>query len=129
MGMVTTHRFRHFGYFLQVTGSLKPSNSFLTNIRSFEFCMMFTITSKAYWSLNNLKNWDSPTILGICCMPLVALQPKRAYNWHIQSEAPTIFAHNSSSNMFLTSTRLSTALLLAGFFVEIWNFDQFGQFS
>jgi len=66
MMMVTSDWFLNFRYFSLVIRSLKPFDSFLTNIRSFQSCLMFSITFKADWSLNHLENWDNPTILGTC---------------------------------------------------------------
>ena len=56
MRMVTSDRFLHLEYFSLVFRSLKPSNSILTNTRSFQCCLMFYTTSKIDWSLNNLEN-------------------------------------------------------------------------
>jgi len=75
-GMLTNYIFLHFGYFSLVPGSLKPSYSFLTNIRSFQSCLMFSTTSKASWYLNNSKNWDNLVVLGTCCMPPSCLTTK-----------------------------------------------------
>ena len=76
MGMVTSDRFIHFEYFSLVTGSHKPFDSFLTNTRSFQSCFIFSTTSKADWSLNNLENWDNSVVLGTCCIPLSCLTTK-----------------------------------------------------
>ena len=68
MGIVSNDRFLHLEYFSLVTGSLKPSDFFLINIRSFQSCLMLSTTPKAYWSLNNSDNYDSLAFLSICCI-------------------------------------------------------------
>jgi hypothetical protein len=45
--MMTSDKFLQLGYFSLVIGSFGPSNSFLTNTRSIQSCLIFFITSKA----------------------------------------------------------------------------------
>jgi hypothetical protein len=92
--------------------------------------LMFSITFKADWSLNNPKNWDNSIIIDICCTPPSCFTTKVTHSWHIQSlqsETLIVFSHNSSSNLLLPSTELTTTLLLIGFLeILLFNFPYSG---